>query len=72
LASYNAVLCAIAFAEIKLKAGIWVLLSVGLASVISVGMNNLSFPQFTFPFVAASCVVLILKSIFPSPETNYP
>lgn len=72
LASYNAVLCAIAFAEIKLKAGIWALLSVVLASVISVGMNNLSFPQFTFPFVAASCVVLILKSIFPSSETNYP
>ncbi len=63
LVSYNAVLCAIAFADIKPKTGIWVLLSIVFASAISFCMNNLPLPQFTFPFVAASCIVLVLKNI---------
>lgn len=63
LVSYNAVLCAIVFAGNKPKDGIWVLFSVALASIISHLMSNLTFPQLTFPFVAASSFsTLLLKN----------
>ena len=62
LVSYNAVLCAIVFAGNKTKDGIWVLISVVLTTIISQFMTTLSFPQLTFPFVAASFTTLILKN----------
>lgn len=62
LVGYNGVLCAIVFAGSKIKDGILVLLSVLLATIISQLMSYLSFPQLTFPFVAASIIVLILKN----------
>lgn len=64
LVSYNAVLCSIAFAGNKIKDGIWVLISVALASIISHLMSNMIYPQLTFPFVAASCTTFVLKIIF--------
>lgn len=62
LVSYNAILCAIVFAGNKIKDGIWVLFSVVLTTIISQFMGTLSFPQLTFPFVAASFTTLILKN----------
>lgn len=62
LFSYNAVLCAIVFAEDKIKAGIWFLISVVLAVVIGLAMFKYQFVQLTFPFVAATCITLIIKS----------
>lgn len=62
LVSYNAVLCAITFAGNKIKDGIWVLFSVILTTIISQFMTILSFPQLTFPFVAAAFMTLILKN----------
>lgn len=62
LFSYNAVLCAIVFAEDKIKAGIWFLISVVLAVVIGLAMFKNQLIQLTFPFVAATCITLIIKS----------
>lgn len=70
LVGYNAVLCAIVFAGNKTKDGIWVLFSVALASIISHLMSNLTYPQLTFPFVAASCTTLILKNNFKFVNTK--
>lgn len=64
LVSYNAVLSAIVFSGSKVADGIWVLLSVALSSAIGYWMSGFAFPQLTFPFVAASCAVLMLKNRF--------
>jgi urea transporter len=65
LFSYNAVLCAIVFAGDKAKDGIWVFLSVVLSVVISLIMHQYQLTQLTFPFVAASCIALLLKNTVP-------
>lgn len=64
LFSYNAVLCAIVFAGDKVKDGIWVLISVGLAVAIGLTMHHYRLTQLTFPFVAAACITLGLKYLF--------
>ena len=63
LFSYNAVLCAIVFAGDKTKDGIWVFISVVLSVIISLTMFKHNLIQLTFPFVAATCISLILKNI---------
>lgn len=63
LFSYNAVLCAIVFAGDKAKDGIWVLISVVLAVTISLIMDKYNLIQLTFPFVAATCISLVLKNM---------
>lgn len=65
LFSYNAVLCAIVFAGDKVKDGLWVLISVVLSVLISLIMHQYNLTQLTFPFVAASCIVLLLKNAVP-------
>ncbi len=64
LFSYNGVLCAIVFAGIRIRDGIWVLVSVLLSLVISVIMSRYHLIPLTFPFVAASCIVAMLKYKF--------
>lgn len=64
LSSYNAVLCAIVFAELKFKNGLWVFLSVFLAALVSLWMTSYALLQLTFPFVAASFITVILKGFF--------
>lgn len=61
LFSYNAVLCAIVFAGDKLKDGFSVLIAVVLSVIISLVMYKYSLTQLTFPFVAASCINLVLR-----------
>ncbi|MEE1885347.1 urea transporter [Pedobacter flavus] len=62
LYGYNAVLCAIVFADIQVKDGIWVLISVLLSLGISLLMTKFDITQLTFPFVLASCITLLLKT----------
>jgi urea transporter len=65
LFSYNAVLCAIVFARDKVKDGLWVFLSVVLSVFISLIMYQYQLTPLTFPFVAASCMSLLLKNSVP-------
>jgi urea transporter len=65
LFSYNAVLCAIVFAGDKIKDGLWVFLSVVLSVFISLMMHQHQLTPLTFPFVAGSCITLLLKNSVP-------
>lgn len=71
LSSYNAVLCAIVFAELKFKNGLWVFLSVFLAALVSLWMTSYTLLQLTFPFVAASFITVILKGFFDKKNLLY-
>ena len=62
LFSYNAVLCAIVFAGDKTEDGLWVIVSILLSVFISLIMHQYLLTQLTFPFVAASCMSLLLKN----------
>ena len=62
LFSYNAVLCAIVFAGSKLKDSFWVLIAVVLSVLISTLMFRYQLTQLTFPFVAAACITLAIKT----------
>ena len=72
LFSYNAVLCAIVFANTHIKGSFWVLFSVLLSLSISLLMANYSVIPLTFPFVLASCVTLFVRSAFLSMIKNKP
>lgn len=61
--SYNAVLCAIAFAGKKSEDFIMAFLAVVLSVLIMIQMRNMNLPALTFPFVLASWVVLIIKVV---------
>lgn len=61
--SYNAVLCAIAFAGTRPRNLVLFLISVPLAVLIGLAWNSASFPQLTFPFVAATCISLLLEYV---------
>ncbi|WP_316749716.1 urea transporter [Pedobacter gandavensis] len=67
LGSYNAVLCAIVFAGTKVMDGFWVLLSVVLALFVAWLMASFNFTLLTFPFVAGTCLTLVLKNV----HTNF-
>lgn len=61
--SYNAVLCAIAFAGTKPRNLVLSLISVLLAVLIGLAWREEFLPQFTFPFVAAACISLLLEYV---------
>ncbi|HEY4650448.1 MAG TPA: urea transporter [Pontibacter sp.] len=61
LFSFNAVLCAIAFAGDKPKDGIFVFIATALSVVIDVLMVKYSLIPLTFPFVLASWITLLAK-----------
>lgn len=56
LLSYNAVLCAIVFAGIRIKDAIYVLCAVLMSLTINLLMLKLEFIPLTFPFVLASFI----------------
>ena len=62
LFSYNALLCAIAFANRKLFTIFWVLLASSLSLIFSLLMNQLQIIQLTLPFVLACFIVSTLKN----------
>ncbi len=59
--SYNAVLCAIAFAGTKPRNFVLFLIAVPLAVFIGLAWRGEFLPQLTFPFVAATCISLLLE-----------
>ncbi len=59
--SYNAVLCAIAFAGTKPRNAVLFLISVPLAVLIGLAWHGEVHPRLTFPFVAATCTALLLE-----------
>lgn len=61
LLSYNAVLCAIAFAGNKAKDFLMALISVILSVLITIQMRHMKLPALTFPFVLATWLVLVIK-----------
>ncbi len=63
LFSYNAILCAIVFADIKLSAGFWVIISTILATIISVIMYKFQLIALTFPFVLATMITIFIKNL---------
>jgi urea transporter len=66
LFSFNAVLCAITFAGNRIRDGIFVLCSVVLSVLIDVYMLKMGCSVLTFPFVAASWIVLAIKRCLPA------
>lgn len=61
LFGFNAVLCAIVFSGKKMADIFWALSAVVLSTVISIVMIRYQLLQLTFPFVAASCLLVYLK-----------
>ncbi|MCO6495218.1 MAG: urea transporter [Bacteroidetes bacterium] len=61
LLSFNAVLCAIVFAGVNYKDIIFALVSVTLATIVSMFMISFNITQLTFPFVLVSIITLIIK-----------
>lgn len=55
--------CAIVFAGTKVIDGFWVWLSVLLALAIAWVMTQYNFTLLTFPFVAGTCLTLVIKNI---------
>lgn len=61
LYSFNAVLCGIVFAGERPKDGIWALIAVVLSFSFSFLIFKYELIQLTFPFVAASFIVVMVK-----------
>lgn len=59
---YNAVLCAIVFAEKIGKNVLWALISILISVIIQLVMTHFNFLVLTFPFVLASFITLLLKA----------
>lgn len=59
---FNAVLCAIVFAGTNFRDAIWVMLSVLLSLLFSHALSSNNIIQLTFPFVASSILVSLLKN----------
>lgn len=70
LLSYNAVLCAIVFAGIKVTDGIWALAATLISCVTSALMAKYNFMELTFPFVAATFITLQFRKL--SIRKNHP
>lgn len=67
---YNAVLCAIVFAGPQVKDGIWVLLAVAVAFFIQLAMSPYGLAPLTFPFVAGSCLTILVRRWIASITTT--
>lgn len=66
LFSFNAVLCAITFAEERPAGGFFVLFAVILSVLIEIMMLKMNYAVLTFPFVAASWITLTLQKLLPT------
>lgn len=64
LYSYNAVLCAIAFAGNKRKDMVLAGIAVTFSVAIMVLMRNMGIPALTFPFVLACWLTLVVKAVW--------
>lgn len=66
LFSFNALLCAITFADDKPVNGVWVLFSVLLSVLIDIEMLKMGWSVLTFPFVLSCWITLSLQKLIPS------
>lgn len=66
--SFNAVLCAIVCSGTKPRDGIYVLLSVVIATYFDIFMMNNGFITLTFPFVLAMWIIIPLKKLMGNYE----
>ena len=62
LFSFNAVLCAIVLAGNQIQDGIWIAIAIALALAVQFALLHFSIPPLTFPFVAATLLILFMKS----------
>lgn len=60
---FNAILCAIAMGGDKLRDGLYVLISVTIATYADVFMIHIGFPSLTFPFVLAMWIMFPIKQL---------
>ncbi|AWW28665.1 hypothetical protein DN752_00080 [Echinicola strongylocentroti] len=66
LMGFNAVLCAITFAGTGRRDGFAVVVSCSLSVIIYITMQGMGIPQYTFPFVLGTWLMLLIQKIpFP-------
>jgi len=63
LLGFNAILCAIVFSGAKRRDGLAVALSCSLSVLIYIAMLDLGIPPYTFPFVLATWIVLLVQKV---------
>ncbi|SFB50455.1 urea transporter [Algoriphagus aquimarinus] len=63
LLGFNAILCAIVFSGLRRRNGLAVALSCSLSVFIYIVMKDFGIPPYTFPFVLATWIVLVLQNI---------
>lgn len=61
--SFNAVLCGIAMSGLRVKDGVYVLLSVIIATYVDLLMIDLGWTTLTFPFVIAMWIMFPIKKL---------
>lgn len=69
--SFNAVLCGIACSGLKPRDGVYVLLSVVIATYFDIFMMNHGWITLTFPFVLSMWVIVPLKKMVGHFESKY-
>ena len=69
--SFNAVLCGIACSGIKPRDGVYVLLSVVIATYFDIFMMNHGWITLTFPFVLSMWIIVPLKKLVGHYESKY-
>ena len=62
LYSFNAVLCALVFAQYRWSSAIYAALAVGCSTLLTHAMQLASFPALTFPFVLTTWLVMALSN----------
>ncbi len=60
--SFNAVLCALAFAGTRKRDGFWVVVATIITVIVDDFMISIDVPPYTFPFVATTWILLISRS----------
>lgn len=71
LLGFNAILCAIVFSGINRRNGLAVALSCSLSVFIYIAMLDLGIPPYTFPFVLATWIVLVIQKVPVTRKSKY-
>ncbi|TXD49444.1 urea transporter [Polaribacter sp. IC073] len=70
--SFNAVLCALAFAGTRHRDGFWVVLSTVVTVIIDDYLIKIGVPPYTFPFVATMWILLLTRKGLIIVENAFP
>lgn len=71
LLGFNAILCAIVFSGLRRRDGLAVALSCSLSVFIYIAMLDLGIPRYTFPFVLATWIVLVIQKVPITRNSKY-